>query len=392
VLRAQSSPKAPAKVFSSRPSRPGGIRPGLFYGAFAALFGTNVITLVGFLMAPDISGLLSGQNEVVFAAYEDRIAELRIEVDRLHSRQYAQAGDINLQLQELTQQQEVLVEQHQYVRQLAEKAAELGIETAEVSPNVDDEAPIFTSALARPRGDAASEIEAAAAAVQDMMDESRMALASISAGANAATDEIVAELGIIGIRPDLEQAEAVGGPFIPAADGGPDALTIVDEANAVVAALARFKAARLVADAAPVHRPIAGSIRMSSGYGNRKDPFTKGKAFHAGVDFPAPTGTTVLAAGAGKVVFVGNKSGYGNVVEIEHQNGLITRYAHLSAFIAKQGQTVATGTPIARVGSTGRSTGPHLHFEVRRKDAAVDPTKYLAAGKRLTRFLAGSIS
>jgi murein DD-endopeptidase MepM/ murein hydrolase activator NlpD len=128
-------------------------------------------------------------------------------------------------------------------------------------------------------------------------------------------------------------------------------------------------------------------MRMSSGYGNRKDPFTRRKAFHAGVDFPAPSGTTVLSAGAGTVVFAGQKSGYGNVVEVSHGGGLITRYAHLSAFLVKEGQAVSTGTPIARVGSTGRSTGPHLHFEVRRKDGAVDPAGYLAVGKRLRQYL-----
>ncbi|MHB1111148.1 MAG: M23 family metallopeptidase, partial [Devosia sp.] len=94
-----------------------------------------------------------------------------------------------------------------------------------------------------------------------------------------------------------------------------------------------------------------------------------------------------FSAGYGKVTFAGQKSGYGNVVEITHGAGLLTRYAHLSGFIAKEGQTVQTGTPIAKVGSTGRSTGPHLHFEVRREEQAVDPGKYLAAGKRLARFL-----
>ena len=102
--------KAPVRVFGRPTQAPSprapGVRPALFYGLFAGLLGTNVLTLVGFLMAPDIAGLMNGQNETVYAAYEDRIAQLRIEVDRLHSRQYAQAGDINLQLQELSQQQE----------------------------------------------------------------------------------------------------------------------------------------------------------------------------------------------------------------------------------------------------------------------------------------------
>jgi murein DD-endopeptidase MepM/ murein hydrolase activator NlpD len=96
-----------------------------------------------------------------------------------------------------------------------------------------------------------------------------------------------------------------------------------------------------------------------------------------------------LSAGAGTVTFVGPLSGYGNVVEITHANGLVTRYGHLSAFLAKEGQKVSTGTPIARVGSTGRSTGPHLHFEVRRGDTAVDPARYLKAGRALAEILAG---
>ena len=104
-MRAKSSGVQPvSKVFGAPPKKVrrehgNGIRPGLFYAAFAVLFGTNVLTLVGFLMAPDISALLSGQSDVVVSAYEDRIAQLRVEVDRLHSRQFAQAGDINLQLQ-----------------------------------------------------------------------------------------------------------------------------------------------------------------------------------------------------------------------------------------------------------------------------------------------------
>jgi len=339
---------------------------------------------VGFLMAPDVSALLNGQNEVVLGAYEDRIAQLRTEVDRLQSRHYAQAGDINLQLQELTQQQEVLIEQHQYVKQLADKAAELGIETAELPAAAGDEDPsLITGSI----DDGPASIAAVAGSVQEMMDESRLALAAISEEATRSTEQIVDELQGIGIRPKIPAlgANDVGGPFLPAGDG-PDATSLVDDANAVYEALTRFKAARGAIDLAPIHRPLGVPMRVSSGFGNRADPFTHGRAFHAGLDFPAPSGTTVLSAGYGKVSFVGQRSGYGNVVEITHGAGLITRYGHLLAFLVKEGQTVNTGSPIAKVGSTGRSTGPHLHFEVRREDSAVDPSKYLAAGKRLQRY------
>jgi hypothetical protein len=359
----------------------------LFYSVFAILFGTNVLTLVGFLMAPDIAGLMNGQNDRVLLAYEDRIAQLRIEVDRLHSRQYAQAGDMNLQLQELSHQQEVLTEQHQYVRQLAQKASELGLDTAAIATGKPDDAIPVSSSAAFAAGGATRDIASVGMAIQEMMDDSRLALSAISEAAVASTDAILGELQSIGIQPKMPDgsADAVGGPYQPARDG-PDALSIVDDANAVVESLSRFKAARGAIDLAPIHRPV-NSARTSSRFGNRKDPFTKGRAFHSGIDFPAPSGTPVFSAGYGKVAFVGQKSGYGNVVEISHGAGLLTRYAHLSAFLVREGQIVRTGTPIAKVGSTGRSTGPHLHFEVRRKEEALDPGKYLAAGKRLARFV-----
>lgn len=385
----QKPRKPPQKMFgrpaSTTKSPRTGLRTGLFYALFAGLLGTNMLTMVGFLMAPDIAALMNGQSDTIYAAYEDRIAELRIEVDRLHSRQYAQAGDLNLQLQELTQQQEVLIEQHQYVRLLADKAAELGIMTADLAPAEDNPATVVTSALSFGAGDPRSDIEAAGAALEDMMTESRLALAAISEGATSATDTIVGELKNLGIRPELPEGAAIGGPFIPPV-GEHEAESLVDDANLVMSALVRYKAARTAVDAAPIHRPIGAKVRMSSTFGNRKDPFTRNRAFHSGVDFPSPTGTVVMAAGAGKVTFAGKKSGYGNVVEITHAGGILTRYAHLSAFIAKQGQSVAAGTPIARVGTTGRSTGPHLHFEVRLKDGPVDPTRFLAAGRRLMKF------
>lgn len=361
------------------------IRPLLFYSGFAALLATNVLTLVAFLMAPDISKLFVGQSDSILMAYEDRISQLRIEVDRLQSRHYVQAGDINLQLQDLAQTQELLLEQHQYVKQLADKAADLGIDTNEVA-QVSTDDPLQVSALT-PSTDV-SDIAAATAGVNRMMEESRVALATITGEATTRTDEIMETLAGIGIRPKLPSLDAVGGPLLPALEGV-ESSTLIDDANAVAAALARYKAARGAADLAPVHRPIANATRTSSTFGNRKDPFTGRLAFHSGIDYAAPHGSKVLSAGAGTVTFVGQMSGYGNVVEVTHSNGLVTRYGHLSSFLAKEGQKVTTGTPIARVGSTGRSTGPHLHFEVRRTDNAVDPARYLNAGRALAKILAG---
>ncbi|RYE10672.1 MAG: M23 family metallopeptidase [Hyphomicrobiales bacterium] len=374
--------KSPAQPKS--PARHIAIRPFFLYAGFALLLASNVLTLVGFLMAPDIAKLF-GPKDTVLTAYEDRISQLRVEVDRLQSRHYAQAGDINLQLQDLAQTQELLMEQHQYVKQLADKAATLGIETAALPSEADE--PLLTSSISVP-GDPASEVAAAAANVSKMMDDSRLALAALSEEATGKTERIMSTLAGIGIRPKLPDFDGVGGPLLPPADS-PESSTLIDDANSVAEALERFKAARQAIDLAPVHRPLATATRTSSTFGNRKDPFTGRRAFHSGLDYAAPHGATVLSAGAGTVTFVGQKSGYGNVVEVTHSTGLITRYGHLSGFLVKEGQSVNTGSPIAKVGSTGRSTGPHLHFEVRRSDSAVDPAGYLKAGKELASILAG---
>ena len=118
---------------------------------------------------------------------------------------------------------------------------------------------------------------------------------------------------------------------------------------------------------------------ISSGFGYRSDPFTGAGAFHAGLDFRGPYGAPIYAAAKGVVSFAGVKSGYGNCIEIDHGNGLLTRYAHMSAFRAAIGQLISPGEVIGAIGSSGRSTGPHLHFEVRLNGNPVNPRPFLKA-------------
>lgn len=127
----------------------------------------------------------------------------------------------------------------------------------------------------------------------------------------------------------------------------------------------------------PTRQPLPGA-ELGSPFGNREDPITGRRAFHAGLDFAAAYGTPIRAAAAGTVAFAGFHSAYGLTVEIEHGNGLLTRYAHASRLLVKQGTWVGPGDKVAEVGSTGRSTGPHLHFEVLRNGEALDPRHYLA--------------
>lgn len=131
-------------------------------------------------------------------------------------------------------------------------------------------------------------------------------------------------------------------------------------------------AARLV----PSGKPLEGSF-IGSGYGWRSDPFTGQSAMHQGLDFAAATGTPILAAASGIVISAGPRSGYGNMVEIDHGNGVRTRYAHASKLLVREGEVVEKSQQIAEVGSTGHSTGPHLHFEVRVHGVAQNPSHFL---------------
>jgi len=181
-----------------------------------------------------------------------------------------------------------------------------------------------------------------------------------------------------GLNPDSfnrRAARAQGGPFVPW-PGEREAMP--RELARLASALSRMETLESSLVAIPSGKPTAAPMETSS-YGYRRDPFNGHAAFHAGMDFPGRDGQPILAAAKGKVVHVGQRQGYGNVVEVEHGNGLMTRYAHLSGFSSRVGQIVARGDTIARMGSTGRSTGTHLHFEVRLNDRPINPRRFLEA-------------
>jgi len=170
---------------------------------------------------------------------------------------------------------------------------------------------------------------------------------------------------------------AQGGPYVPWR-GDRDELT--SELSGLSAALSRMDMLEQGLVSIPSGKPTAG-VMLTSSYGVRRDPFNGHAAFHAGLDFSGAYGQPILAAARGKVAYVGQRQGYGNVVEIDHGNGILTRYAHLSGFSTRVGETVFRGTQIARMGSTGRSTGTHLHFEVRVNGAAINPRRFLEADR-----------
>ena len=196
----------------------------------------------------------------------------------------------------------------------------------------------------------------------------------------ARTSKAEAAIRQFGLNPDVlarQARSAQGGVFEPFF--GSAKKDVRDPRFLKLAAsLSRMDAMERALAAIPTSMPAA-VMMMSSGFGFRSDPFTGGGAMHAGLDFKGPVGTPILSAAEGRVTFAGFNGGYGKTVEITHANGLLTRYAHLSGVHVTRGQMVHRGLQIGRMGSTGRSTGSHLHFEVRLNGRAINPRKFLEA-------------
>lgn len=180
-------------------------------------------------------------------------------------------------------------------------------------------------------------------------------------------------------RPAVDDGRARGGPFEPLPAGALTFETRADEVEAERAVVAAFE--RGLARA-PLRTPAPGAP-ISSGFGVRADPFLGRAAFHSGIDFERDAGDDVRTTAAGRVTNAGWSGGYGEMVEVDHGGGLVTRYGHLSSILVKTGDEVRIGSLIGRAGSTGRSTGPHLHYEIRVNGDAVDPMRFLNAGRLL---------
>jgi murein DD-endopeptidase MepM/ murein hydrolase activator NlpD len=199
----------------------------------------------------------------------------------------------------------------------------------------------------------------------------------------------------VGVKPDelksVPRAGGQGGPFVPFSPGvamsleqlggAIDALGIeADQRTDVLTLLeSRLLESRLAALMIPNTRPVEGPV--GSGFGFRADPFSGRAALHTGLDFPTDTGTPVHAAAGGVVLSSEHHPEYGNLVELDHGNGLVTRYAHNSRVLVRAGDLVRRGQVISEVGTSGRSTGPHLHFEVLVDGVPQNPAKFLAGGE-----------
>lgn len=177
------------------------------------------------------------------------------------------------------------------------------------------------------------------------------------------------------VKSEEKLFERQGGPYI--AD---NFLNMSTPESEVISKLDELSVLKQIVENLPVRKPI-GEYQQMSTFGRRIDPFTGHMAMHTGLDMAGPIGSKIYATADGEVSFAGRQGAYGNMVDINHGFNISTRYAHLSEILVEDGEYVKKGQVIAIQGSTGRSTGPHLHYEVRYKDQPMDPRNFLTAGR-----------
>ena len=310
--------------------------------------------------------LIAHQAEQQFA-YEDRIAELRAQIDRTTSRQLLDQEQFQQKLDDLTRRQATL-EQHATALGAATDPVTTGsIRTPAVLPRGNRQSSI---------GDSLGKVEASLDRVEQRQT---VALNQMENRYDGKAHLIRSVLSGLGVK--LDTPAAIGGPFVPVKTASNESF----DRSLMHVNLARADADRLNATlaAVPVRKPVTGEIDLSSPFGVRVDPFVHEAAMHTGLDFRGDMGEPIHATAAGTVTVAGWTGGYGKMVEIDHGNGLATRFGHLSEIDVSVGQKIRIGQVVGKLGSTGRSTGPHLHYETRINGEPVNPQKFLDAGDKL---------
>ncbi|AVO44406.1 M23 family metallopeptidase [Phreatobacter cathodiphilus] len=386
-----------------------------------SLWGVAVTSYLAF--KDDIIGGVMSRQASLQHAYEDRIRELRAQLDRMTSRQMVDQTELERRVDQVARRQALLETRQAIVTSLKESAGDVhgparpgaaGRNAAAPAPRpaVAGDTVRLTPPAGRHTRLESREVVAAAPAQSAFALASAPTRLDVVAGVERSLDRVeqnqqsllqgletraerrarrvramLAELGLAETRlaPTARggSTAGTGGPLIPLPAPTPDASPFekqVFRLQTVIRDQDRLN--RLVASI-PIARPHAGELELSSGFGARLDPFLRSWAMHSGIDFRGATGEPVFAAASGRVTHAGSLGGYGLLVEVDHGNGIATRYAHLSRIEVKEGDLVGVGQRVGRIGSTGRSTGPHLHYETRINGEAVDPMRFVRAGVRL---------
>lgn len=385
-----------------------------------ALLGSMLAAVaIGYLLATsylvlrdDLLGATAARQARMQQAYEDRISMLRAQVDRITSRQLLDQQIVESKVSELLARQTQLTQRHGLIGPILDRAQGLPgadapslpgmVPVPESRPDLrarigGEAAPVFAGSAATafwPTGTGGGQQETAADRADRLFFSINQSLRAIEAEqidgidtlaetAFQTADQIAEALSAAGLPVDMAPGdEAAGGPLLPV----DSEFAFEARVRELDEALAKLETVKAIAREMPIHNPAPGQP-VSSSFGVRRDPIIRRPAMHAGIDFRAATGTDIRSAGAGVVTKAGWNGGYGRMVEIEHGHGLSTRYAHMSRIRVREGERVSTGDVVGEVGSSGRSTGPHLHYEVRRNGTAVDPLRFIKAGRTVRELM-----
>jgi murein DD-endopeptidase MepM/ murein hydrolase activator NlpD len=389
-------------------------------GTVIALGCWSAATATYFAFRDDVlTRLIARQAEMQYA-YEDRIAELRAKVDRTTSRQLLDQEQFDQKLDQVMRRQSMLESRASALNALPDtgvtgsiRPPARGLPAAEtLAPGVPKPSPISDTVIFVAPPDREARLESRTPAVvtaQPNQFAKIQGVDNVIVKLQASLDQVetrqIAVLGFVeetyesrarrmrGVLSDLgldvAQMEAatprsgMGGPFVPVTKPAADASAFDRQLYRINISRAQVERLNRTLSLVPYRKPVIGEVEFTSGFGVRSDPFLGRPAMHTGLDFRAATGDPIRATAAGKVVSAGYSGGYGQMVEVDHGNGLSTRYGHMSKILAKVGDVIKIGQVVGEVGSTGRSTGPHLHYETRIDGEAVDPQKFLRAGVRL---------
>lgn len=379
-----------AIVHAGRALRIGPIAFWIVVGTLSIMAVWTLTTATYFAFRDDVlTSLIARQAEMQYG-YEDRIAELRAQIDRISSRQLLDQEQYDQRIEQILRRQAALENRANALGTMPD-----GIVTGSTRPGGKNEP---TRAVPRPVKDKSSSLpsdfqrhpnmtitlarlQASLDRVEALQAESLTSVEENYEARSRRIRGILTDLGIDSGRMG-GGANPSGGPFV-AARLSANAGNFERQVYRIGVARAQFERLVRTLAAVPVRRPVMGEIELSSSFGMRIDPFIRAPAMHTGLDFRGDSGDPVRATADGTITMADWNGGYGRMIEIDHGHGLTTRYAHLSSIDVRVGQRVRAGQFIGKIGSTGRSTGPHLHYETRINGNAVDPQRFLRAGLRL---------
>jgi murein DD-endopeptidase MepM/ murein hydrolase activator NlpD len=407
-------------VHGGRQVRIGPVAFWIVVGTLVVMGVWSIATGTYFAFREDVLTRLIGRQAEMQFAYEDRIADLRAQVDRITSRQLLDQEQFEQKLSALLQRQAILEQRTSALsgdvtttgsirparNALPAKApANRPVKASPISDTVIFTAPPDREARLESRELPASMTRIASRSdaggldgilgrISDALEKVDRKQAAVLSNLEERVDtkarrmrSVLSDLGVGAAK--TPAGLGVGGPFVALRAPRSGASAFERQLYRINVARAEINQYAHTLVAVPVRKPVTGEVDMSSPFGMRMDPFNGRPAIHTGIDLRGDIGEPVHATAAGKVTIASREGGYGKMVEINHGNGLATRYGHLSEIDVKVGQFVRIGEIIGKIGSTGRSTGPHLHYETRINGEAVDPQKFLRAGVRLGSALSG---